>query len=549
MTTDHEPLIRVMALHAVAYCERLFFLEEVEEIRVADAAVYAGRTLHEDLEKTDEALGKWTSFEIESTTLGLVGKLDCLVRSNGKYVPYEHKRGRSRRDGKTPCAWPSDALQVSAYGMLVEEQTGKQVSEGRIRYHTENVTVKVPLNELARQSVLDAVKRAREIRASTQRPPIPENEKVCVRCSLSPVCLPEEERLAHDPDWEPIRLFPPDRDVKTIHVTQHGSRVSRSGNTLKVFPADGDVVAFPIHLLGSMVLHGYVQISTQALHMCASNGIPVHLVSGGGRYVGGLVPGAGSVQRRLRQYEALSDPTTCMRMARTLAMAKVEGALRYLLRATRGTKRESTGVAAAVATMRSSLKEMARSEEPDQLRGHEGMAGRAYFSSLSALLRDEVPEELRFTKRTRRPPRDRFNALLGFGYSLLYQAVFQGIIAVGLEPAIGFFHTPRSSAHPLVLDLMELFRVPLWDMALIGSVNRLQWNLDEDFSVTEKRVWLSSNGRKKAIHLFEKRLASTWRHPIIKYSLSYDRLIELEVRLLEKEWTGSPGLFARMRLR
>lgn len=30
------PPIRVMALHALLYCERLFYLEEVEEIRVAD---------------------------------------------------------------------------------------------------------------------------------------------------------------------------------------------------------------------------------------------------------------------------------------------------------------------------------------------------------------------------------------------------------------------------------------------------------------------------------------------------------------------------------
>lgn len=538
-----------MALHALAYCERLFYLEEVEEIRIADAAVYAGRTLHEDLKGTDEKSGKWTSFEVESTTLGLVGKLDCLIRSDGMYVPYEHKRGRPKREGKTPHAWPSDALQISAYGMLVEERTKQPVQEGRIRYHAENVTVKVPLNAAARQSVLDAVKRARDLRSSSHRPPISENDKLCVRCSLSPVCLPEEERLAHDPDWEPIRLFPPDRDVKTVHVSQHGSRVSRAGNTVKIVPTDGDVIAFPIQRLGSLVLHGYVQISTQALHQCASNGIPVHLVSAGGRYVGGLLPGAGAVQRRLRQYEALSDPANRMMLARKLAMAKVEVALRYILRATRGTERESSGVASAVEIMRSSLKQMAKSEEPDQLRGHEGLAGRAYFSSLTTMLRDEVPRQLHFTRRSRRPPRDRFNALLGFGYSLLYQSTLQAIIAVGLEPAIGFFHTPRSAAHPLVLDLMELFRVPLWDMVLIGSVNRLQWNPDSDFSVTENRVWLSSNGRKKAIELFEKRLAETWRHPVIKYSLSYDRLIELEVRLLEKEWTGSPGLFARMRLR
>lgn len=37
MASDDSPLTRVMALHALAYCERLFYLEEVEEIRVADA--------------------------------------------------------------------------------------------------------------------------------------------------------------------------------------------------------------------------------------------------------------------------------------------------------------------------------------------------------------------------------------------------------------------------------------------------------------------------------------------------------------------------------
>jgi len=47
-----EPL-RIMSLHALAYCERLFYLEEVEEMRVADERVYAGRRLHVELEKKE----------------------------------------------------------------------------------------------------------------------------------------------------------------------------------------------------------------------------------------------------------------------------------------------------------------------------------------------------------------------------------------------------------------------------------------------------------------------------------------------------------------
>jgi CRISPR-associated protein Cas1 len=125
----------------------------------------------------------------------------------------------------------------------------------------------------------------------------------------------------------------------------------------------------------------------------------------------------------------------------------------------------------------------------------------------------------------------------------------RALLATGLEPSLGFFHTPRSAAYPLVLDLMELFRVPLWDMVLIGSLNRGQWDPNDDFIVTKGKVWLSEPGRRKVIGLFEARLDETWKHPVIGYSLSYARTVELEARLLEKEWSGEPGLFARMRLR
>ena len=49
--------------------------------------------------------------------------------------------------------------------------------------------------------------------------------------------------------------------------------------------------------------------------------------------------------------------------------------------------------------------------------------------------------------------------------------------------------------------------------------------------------------------VLEARLDESWKHPVLGYSLSYARTLELEARLLEKEWSGEPGLFARSRLR
>ncbi len=542
------PPLRVMSLHALAYCPRLFYLEEVEEIRVADARVYAGRELHASLSADED--GERTQLELADPGLGLIGKVDAIRRRDGALIPYEHKRGRARKEGKVAEAWPSDRLQVIAYAVLIESATGQAIPEGRVRYHADNVTVRVPIDDGARADLAQAVGEARRLRESTERPPVAENERLCVRCSLAPVCLPEETRQAEDPERAPVRLFPPDRDGASLHVVTAGARVGRSGETLTVTPPDGEPPSkHAIREVDSIVIHGYAQITTQALALCSDRDVPVHWVSMSGHHTASLTATAGQVQRRLRQYRALADEATCLRLARALAHAKVESQHRYLLRGSRGDEASREAMLPDLVLLRSALAQIPTAADRDGLRGLEGSAAVGYFRGLARLISPSVPDSLRYTTRSRRPPLDRPSALLGFGYGLLHTAVMRAVLAAGLEPALGFFHTPRSAAYPLVLDLMELWRVPLWDMVLIGSLNRGQWDAEADFVVTKAKVWLSDSGRRKAIGLFEARLDETWKHPVLGYSLSYARALELEARLLEKEWSGEPGLFARMRLR
>src|SRR5437868_7849807 len=100
----------------------------------------------------------------------------------------------------------------------------------------------------------------------------------------------------------------------------------------------GRAEIFPLAQVRALVVHGNAQVSTQALHACAAAAISVHWVTDGGRYIAGLANGAGPVQRRIAQYEALRDPYLCLDLARRLAAARVESQIRYLLRATRGQK-------------------------------------------------------------------------------------------------------------------------------------------------------------------------------------------------------------------
>ena len=546
--------LRVMALHALKYCERLFYLEEVEEIRVANAAVFAGRTLHLELDEPGEVV----DLTVESPALGIRGRFDAVRQRDGMIYPVEHKKGRSRKGpGDKAAAWESDRLQALAYAMLLEKHSERPVNEARIRYHKDNVTVRVPLTDEGRAEVRAAVERGRELASSPDRPPVHDNDNMCLRCSLAPVCLPEETRLAEAidrgaPERErptPIRLFPGDSESRSLHIVTQGLRVGRSGGCLSVGQHGEKKVKVGAREVSDVVVHGFAQISTQALRLCANEGIPVHWVTMSGSHIGTFTGQSGGVQRRIRQYRGLSDSSLVLDLARRIVQAKLEMQLRYVLRATRGNPGLREALRQSIDLLRTSVRGAGKGQDHEVLRGHEGAGARVYFMALSQLVRSDVGEEMAPSGRSRRPPRDRFNSLLSFGYGLLHRDIMSAILRVGLEPSFGVLHQPRSAAYPLVLDLMELFRVPVVDMAVLGAVNRRSFDSLVDFEVTKEKVWLSETGRKKMIEAYERRKAEEYRHDVVGYSLSYVRMMELEVRLLEKEWSGEPGLFARFRIR
>jgi len=566
--------LRVMSLHALLYCERLFYLEEVEEIRVADFAVYAGRRLHEEIVPLDDESPERRSVEVASETLGLIGKVDAIRKRDGRWIAYEHKRGRCMRgDKKQVLAWPSDRIQAIAYAALLSESFEEPVTEARVRYHADNVTATIVVDEAALNDLHDAISRARLLQQTTDRPPVCLNENLCTRCSLAPICLPEEERLRpvhheesstaeENPGEENLpeavapktpTLFPARRQKQTLHVCVNKARIGRSGETLVLVSEDENrqesKQVIPIQDIDAVVIHGYGQMSTQAIHLCSYHGVAVQWMTFGGKFAAGTTSSSGRVQQRIRQYTALQDESTRLRLAKALVHAKVEMQLRYLLRCTRGGNASRAALACEIESIRTCLRGIDRAESSGTLLGYEGTAAKAYFGSFPAILSNNLPPEMIPKGRSKHPPRDRFNALLSYGYSMLYGLVERSALAVGLEPAFGFYHRPRSSAPPLVMDVMELFRTNICEIPIIGSVNRMQWNIDQDFVITPQKVWLSDSGRRKAIALFEERLNDTYVHPHTGQSLAYSRMVELELRLLEKEWTGCTGLFAQLRLR
>lgn len=131
------------------------------------------------------------------------------------------------------------------------------------------------------------------------------------------------------------------------------------------------------------------------------------------------------------------------------------------------------------------------SEIASTLRGWEGVSSKIYFDTLNMF----IPEEYRFTMRSQHPATDVVNALLNYGYGLLYGKIEGVMIKSGIDPYIGVLHRDDYNRPVLVYDVIEIYRV--WVDYVVYNLVVQQIITDDYYSVREDgSYWLESLGRR-----------------------------------------------------
>ena len=79
---------------------------------------------------------------------------------------------------------------------------------------------------------------------------------------------------------------------------------------------------------------------------------------------------------------------------------------------------------------------------------------KAYWQAIS----DSLPTGWQFAKRSRMPAEDPFNAVLNYGYGMLYGVIETAAFTAGLDPYMGLLHAEEYKTPALTFDLIEPFR-------------------------------------------------------------------------------------------
>jgi len=328
--------------------------------------------------------------------------------------------------------------------------------------------------------------------------------------------------------------------LNTLYVTTSDAYLRLDNDTISVKVEDEVKLRVPIHHLTSVVMFGNMGISTPLMHRLAGDGIALVMLDANGRFKARLEGGvSGNVLLRQAQHQGALDPVVVLDIAKSCVAGKIKNSRQVLLRGARETKSEAdaANLSRVADNLAASLRALPDASDADVVRGIEGEAARNYFAALNLVVREDLRPTFQLDGRTRRPPRDRFTALLSFLYSMLMNDCRSACEAAGLDPQVGFLHVLRPGRAALALDLMEEFRA-FADRLALTLINRGQLGA-KDFSEREGgAVLLEGDARKAVVVAYQERKQEELNHALLAESVPMGVLPLIQARLLARAIRG-----------
>lgn len=329
--------------------------------------------------------------------------------------------------------------------------------------------------------------------------------------------------------------------MNTLYVMTQQAYLHIDNDTLRVDVERQRRLQTPLHRVGTVVCFGNVLVSPAAMHRCAEAGIGLVLRDQSGRFRARLEgPVSGNILLRQAHHRLAAELPFALETARAMVAGKVRNARQVLLRGAREAARDEDRavLAKAAESLAGAVRRLPGAADLESLRGIEGDAARTYFGAFTHLLKVDARASFAMNGRTRRPPRDRINALLSFLYSMLMNDCRSAAESVGLDPQLGFLHAVRPGRAALALDLMEELRAVLADRLALTLVNRGQIQAHHFAEREGGAVSLEEEGRKAVVAAFQERKKEEVTRPLLDTRLPIGLIPFVQARLLARTIRG-----------
>ncbi len=243
-------------------------------------------------------------------------------------------------------------------------------------------------------------------------------------------------------------------------INTYGSYLQKNGDCFKV-KRDDRVFEVSVRKVSSIMITTAAYITTDAIKLAMDYNIDIVFLDEFGKPYGRVWHSKlGSTTAIRRRQLEIAETEEGLKLALEWVKKKFDNQIDLLLRLRNTRTRKAAEITSYIDQLKRCRARLDKVEGTiDEARGTimgiEGSGGRIYFDAISFLM----PERYRFKGRSRNPARDEFNALLNYGYGVLYSKVEKACIIAGLDPYVGIIHTDHYNKKSMVFDLIENFRI------------------------------------------------------------------------------------------
>jgi len=294
--------------------------------------------------------------------------------------------------------------------------------------------------------------------------------------------------------------------MPAVFLTTPGTRASLVSERLRIEipPSNGakeqSMRDIPLVDIEHVVVHETTHITMGAMAELMRRSIPLVISSNTDTVLGLCLPPAPHSAARIEQYRRAQEPSFALALAVNWVEAKILNSRRVLQRL--AANRDELEITPHLLALGQLAQNCQQAGSLDTLRGYEGTAAGRYFECYAGFF----PEHAPFERRSRRPPHNAPNAVLSYAYTLLSAEAEACLHAIGLDPAIGFFHAPKDRRPSLALDIIEPFRAPLADAMALDLLTHSVLNPHTHFENRNGGVYLNLEGRKRFYVAYERRM-------------------------------------------
>ncbi|MBN2535753.1 MAG: type I-B CRISPR-associated endonuclease Cas1 [Spirochaetales bacterium] len=317
--------------------------------------------------------------------------------------------------------------------------------------------------------------------------------------------------------------------MRNYYIFKSG-KLSKKDNTLKFTGKDDQPKYIPVNDVDTLFLFGEISLNTKLLNFFTCQGIIVHVFNYYGYYSGSYMPRKKDISGSLtvKQAEHYLDAEKRIHLAGMFVKGAVAGIIRNL-----GYHKEDGDIAERIEKIKIIREKIKDAHDIHELMGYEGNIRQHYYACFEHIIK----QDLKFEKRTKRPPQNEINSLISFLNSLVYSEVLSQIYRTQLDPTISFLHELRERRYSLSLDISEIFKPLLGDRIIFRLLNLNQ--IDAGAFIKEsKGMVLTDDARKMILTEFSNRMKKTIKHRTLKRNVSYRTLIRLECYKLIKHLIG-----------